>query len=261
MSAAVISAAVDHFEDADFAFLEQEFAKGAEDAAAREARMERLRNNARESRKRKREREELMKEEVEALRAGQLKETSGRKEESLRIESLRAMNNMLDSKCEETELVKRLRSYAENYADFGETRIERVKMLTAQLEQQLLPTQASKMLLWVLQQQEDDFYSDSNPIWNVLCKKLDLDEQQKAYLKEQRRQLGQQNAHMKKTLMRLHKFKNVVLKNMELRRKQIENLVSVISPQRTIRFLQWAEDNQACIHMLNGLWSIRDKPK
>jgi hypothetical protein len=154
-------------------------------------------------------------------------------------------------------VVKRLRAYSETYADFGEERIKLVKVHTAQLEQLLLPTQVSKMLLWILQQ-EDDFYSGADPtsIWNMLCNELKLDEQQKASIKEQRGQLGLQNASMKKSLMQLNKFESEVSKNMELRRKQIEKVMSLISPTQTIRFLQWVEDNQACIHMLNGLWSV-----
>ncbi len=248
----------------------------SEKAARREERLERNREIARNCRKRKRERIELLMEEVAALRENnrvlELKlkmaqnklgeATSGRgnrgkEEESRRLKEVRAMNKMLDQKYAEDDVVKRLRAYSETYADFGEERIKLVKVHTAQLEQLLLPTQVSKMLLWILQQ-EDDFYSGSDPtsIWNMLCNELKLDEQQKASIKEQRGQLGLQNASMKKSLMQLNKFESEVSKNMELRRKQIEKVMSLISPTQTIRFLQWVEDNQACIHMLNGLWSV-----
>ena len=247
-----------------------------EKAARREERLERNREIARNCRKRKRERIELLMEEVAALRENnrvlELKlkmaqnklgeATSGRgnrgkEEESRRLKEVRTMNKMLDQKYADEEVVKRLRAYSETYADFGEERIKLVKVHTAQLEQLLLPTQVSKMLLWILQQ-DDDFYSGSDPssIWNMLCNELKLDEQQKASIKEQRGQLGLQNASMKKGLIQLNKFESEVAKNMELRRKQIAKVMSLISPTQTIRFLQWVEDNQACIHMLNGLWSV-----
>mmetsp|Transcript_18535 Transcript_18535/g.30231 ORF Transcript_18535/g.30231 Transcript_18535/m.30231 type:complete len:312 (+) Transcript_18535:69-1004(+) len=242
----------------------------------KEQRLERNREIARNCRKRKRERIEGIMQEVTSLREAnrqlELKlkmcqnklgeATSGRgnrgkDDEDKRLKEIRSMSKMLEQKCTDEEILKRLRGYTETYSDFGDERNKLVKVHINQLEQLLLPTQISKMLLWLLKQDEE-FYEDSNPdsIWNMLCKELKLDEQQKAQVMEQRSQLGAQNASMKKCLVSLNKFEEEVQKNMLIRRKQVHKVTKIISPTQTIKFLQWVENNQACIHMLNGLWSV-----
>mmetsp|Transcript_12620 Transcript_12620/g.24469 ORF Transcript_12620/g.24469 Transcript_12620/m.24469 type:complete len:343 (+) Transcript_12620:595-1623(+) len=251
----------------------------AEKQKKREERLERNREIARNCRKRKRERVEALAEEVTMLRETNRrlelklkmcmnklgKATSGRgnrgkDEEERRLHEVKSMNQMLEQKCSDEDIVQRLQNYTEVYSDFGEERKKLVKVHINQLEQLLLPTQISKMLLWVLKQ-DDDFYSDDNPdsMWSVLCKELQLDEKQKAELKSQRGQLGMQSSSMKRCLISLNKFEKDIEKNMINRQSHMDKILKIISPKQIVKFLQWVENNQACVHMLDGLWTFNKK--
>jgi len=242
-------------------------------------RLERNREIARNCRKRKRERIEALLQEVATLResntelALKLKmaqnklgeATSGRgnrgkDDEKRRLHEVRAMNRMLTQRCAEDDIKHRLEIYSETYSDFGEERRKLAKVHIGQLEQLLLPTQISKMLLWVLKQ-DDEFYKNDSPqsIWNMLCSELALDSDQQKKLKGLRPELAEHNASMKRCLKSLSKLEVEVMQNMSERRTQINNVLSIITPAQTIKFLQWVEDNQACIHMLNGLWTVNNK--
>ncbi|GBG25749.1 Hypothetical Protein FCC1311_019682 [Hondaea fermentalgiana] len=245
----------------------------------REERLERNREIARNCRKRKRERVEALVEEVTSLRETnrklelQLKmlmnklgeATSGRGnrgkvDEERRLNEVTSMNQMLEQKCSDEDVLRRLQHYTEIYSDCGEERKKLVKVHINQLEQLLLPTQISKMLLWILKQDEE-FYSDENPnsMWSVLCKELQIDEKQKSELKAQRGQLGTQNASMKRCLLSLQKFEKDVERNMYNRQAQMDKILKIITPKQIVKFLQWVEDNQACVHMLDGLWTFNKK--
>jgi len=247
--------------------------------AKRKERLERNREIARNCRKRKRERAEALQEEVTRLREtnrqlelklkmaqNKLGEaTSGRGnrgkiDEERRLQEVQGMYKMLEQRCSDEEIMEKLKTYTEVYSDFGEERHKLVKVHVDQLEQLLLPTQVSKMLLWILQQ-EDEFYTDTDPksIWSVLCRELELDEVQKASLKAQRSELGAQSASMKKCLHSLNKFAENVEKNMEERSSVFQKIISIIKPSQIIEFLKWIEENQSCVHMLNGLWTINRK--
>jgi len=248
----------------------------AERVQARQDKLLRNREIARNCRKRKREKIEGLIEEVSILRetnrqlelklkmaqnkVGQA--TSGRgnrgkDEEDRRVSEVKSLLSMIPQRSSDEEILGRLEGYTKTYADFGEERHKLVKVHVGQLEQLLLPTQVSKMLLWILKQ-DDEFYTDNNPdsIWNMLSKHLSLDAHQKEQIKEQRTRLGAQNTSMKKCLKMLTSFENEVQQNMKIRKGQMDEVMKIITPSQTIKFLQWVEENQACIHMLNGLWSV-----
>mmetsp|Transcript_881 Transcript_881/g.1305 ORF Transcript_881/g.1305 Transcript_881/m.1305 type:complete len:197 (+) Transcript_881:389-979(+) len=177
------------FFDGDIAGeFKPEPAPANEDEQKRLQRLERNREIARKCRKRKRERANALHDEVIRLRETnrklehQLKicqsklgqATSGRgnrgkDEETRRLDEVKRMGEMLKQRASEDEIKERMKAYTELYADYGEERLNVIKILISQLEQTLMPTQISKMLLWLLSH-EENFYTDSNAIWSTLVK-------------------------------------------------------------------------------------------
>lgn len=256
-------------------------AETPEEALKRQQRLERNREIARNCRKRKRERTSALMEEVTRLREinAELelklkvalnklgKATSGRgnrgkDEEKRRLEELNRMGEMLKQRCSDDEVKARMKVYTQKYSDFGEERKNVVRVHLEQLEQLFLPTQISKMLIWLLQH-DDEFYTSKDPssIWNTLTKELKLDESQIKELLAQRALLGAQSSSMKSTLKKLKNLWNEFEANMDKRRQQFQHITSVISPSQCAKFLLWVERNQACIHLLDNMWNVKNDKK
>lgn len=256
------------------------------DDEKKQERLERNREIARKCRKRKRERANALADEVNKLRETnknleiQLKicqsklgqATSGRgnrgvEEENRRAEEVKRMMKMLETRASNDDLVSRLDSYTSIYSDFGEERQKVLQAHFAQLVKLLYPTQVSKMLLWVLEQ-DDQFYSTtvesdassvSNSIWHTLCEELNLEPKQKELLLEQRNKLGKQNESFTRVLAKVKNLEKEIERGMKERKKQFEEITSVISPAQQVKFLNWVETNQPCIHLLDNLWAQRAK--
>jgi len=263
--------------DFDGSEFKPEPAPPNEDEKKRLQRLERNREIARKCRKRKRERASALSDEVTRLREtnrelerqlqisqsklGQA--TSGRgnrgkDEESRRLDEVKRMGEMLKQRASEEEIKDRMKAYTEMYADYGKERMNVIKILFSQLEQTLMPTQISKMLLWLLSH-EDTFYNDSNDIWRTLLKDLKLDDRQVKEFLSHRQKLGTQSSGMKKVLKSLKLLAEEIEQNMNRRRQQMEHITNLITPAQQAKFLLWIEENQACIHLLNNLWKPSQK--
>lgn len=249
-----------------------------EEDEKKKRKLQRNREVARQCRKRKKEREQEKEEELKALRERvrvlelEIKKiknekgraTSGRgnrskEDEEKRVETLNKMARLLHTRNSENQLKSLLKLYSETYADFGAERRHLINVHLKQLEQLLLPTQISKMLFWILQQ-EDDFFSDPRPegMWNMLCKDLKLDARQKRSFMDLRDTLGVHGQNMKKCLKSLKALEAEIATSMERRGEDLKSIDKIFSTQQKLRFLLWVEKNQAAIHLLNNSWKLNN---
>lgn len=235
----------------------------------RKRKLEKNREIARNCRKRKRERMSALEDEVTNLRnwnrqlqlmlskgkGGQEMEHKRKRE----VEDFRRSIN--DSSVVDGELARRLQAYKETYSDFGRERKAAVEFHLEQLKALLLPNQVSKMTMWSLEQ-DDEFYDEKKNketygggIWNMICKELELTEVQKKKLIEHRHQIRLQRQNVGQCLHILAELSERAGSNIDRMHAQMGELMSIITPRQQVKFLLWIENNQACLHMLQPLFS------
>lgn len=237
----------------------------------RQRRLEKNREIARNCRKRKREKYQKLEEENIKLRQynqqleKQLnKGRDGRDREVARKSELMGMKELLDNKCSESEIRNPLTSYKEMYSDFGRERNAAIAFHMSQLKSLLIPNTVSKMTLWSLQQ-DDEFYDEKKNqktfgggIWNMLTNELKFTDEQKRTLLGMRHGIRSQRQNVGTCLKILKELETRVQSNFESMSKQMDLVMSTITPTQQARFLLWIEKNKACTFMLNNMWNEKD---
>lgn len=165
---------------------------------------------------------------------------------------------MIDQRCSEPEIDLRVKNFQELYSDFGEERQKVLKTHINQLEKLILPTKISKMLLWILEQENEFFKTgDGSSIWNTLIAELKIDDKQKAEFLNQKSKLGKQNIGIKQIIKKLRGLEDEIITCMDKRKEQYNEITNVFTPTQQAKFLHWVENNQACVHLLDNLWKLR----
>ncbi len=138
----------------------------SKDQAKRQRRLEKNREIARNCRKRKREKEKQLNEELTRLREWnkqlqlQLNQNKdGCSKEAARKKSMSNIEKLERKDCSENDMKSALLQYKEMYSDFGRERSAAIAFHMSQLKSLLIPTTVSKMTMWSLQQ-EDEFYDE-----------------------------------------------------------------------------------------------------
>lgn len=240
----------------------------------RERRLQKNREIARNCRKRKRERFEQLEEEVVKLRQynKQLEmklnqDKGGKSGNDIRRAEVKEMETLVQegkgTSEDEAKLSQKLTMYKDLYSDFGRERMSQIQYHMDRLKSLLIPNQVSKMTLWSLQQ-EDDFYDEKTNqttfgggIWNMLCSELELTSEQKRGLIDMRHGIRKQRRNLAECLRILKELGSRVDTNLNHMTNQMTDVMSLITPTQQAKFLLWIEKNQACMHMLNNIWSTQ----
>mmetsp|Transcript_10741 Transcript_10741/g.20160 ORF Transcript_10741/g.20160 Transcript_10741/m.20160 type:complete len:227 (-) Transcript_10741:117-797(-) len=155
----------------------------------------------------------------------------------------------------------RIGQYQEIYSDFGRERSAAIAFHMNKLKSLLIPTTVSKMTFFSLAQQQD-FYDEKRQkekfgggIWSMLCNELQLTPAQKQQLLSMRFGIRQQRNNVAGCLRILKELDQRVKSNFESMAKQMDMVMSSISPVQQAKFLLWIERNQACSFMLNNMWN------
>lgn len=242
-----------------------------EDKASREKRLEKNREIARNCRKRKREKQQSLEDEVNKLKEwnSQLEakllqihpETLSR--EMVRKQEVDVIFQLVQSECSEEEIQERLDLHKEVYAGFGKERKQAISYHLEQLKILLLPNQVSKMTLFALQQ-EDEFYNEERNkttfgggIWNLLCEELGLTTEQKNTLLNMRKEIRSQRMSVSKCLSILRDLEASIRENLGSSVVQLAKVQKVTTPSQQAKFLWWIENNQSQIQVLNNMWEQR----
>ncbi|KAH9253755.1 hypothetical protein BASA81_008373 [Batrachochytrium salamandrivorans] len=242
-----------------------------EDKASREKRLEKNREIARNCRKRKREKQQSLEDEVNKLKEwnSQLEakllqihpETLSR--ETIRKQEVDVIFQLVQNDCSEEEIKERLDLHKEVYAGFGKERKQAISYHLEQLKILLLPNQVSKMTLFALQQ-EDEFYNEERNkttfgggIWNLLCEELGLTSEQKNTLLNMRKEIRNQRMSVSKCLSILRDLEASIRENLGSSVVQLAKVQKVTTPSQQAKFLWWIENNQSQIQILNNMWEQR----
>ena len=125
------------------------------------------------------------------------------------------------------------------------------------------------MGLWSLDQ-DDDFYDDGqgsstamsgqvqNSIWHILCRELEVTDEQKNKIKGHRSKIRSLCADLKLSLQLLRKLRcKVDMKNESLEH-EMKVLQGILTAKQAAKFILWVSHNPACMQMLNKLWLQMD---
>ena len=117
------------------------------------------------------------------------------------------------------------------------------------------------MGLWSLDQ-EDDFYDEeegsatamsgqkSNSIWNILCRELEVTEDQKKRIISHRGTIRHLCAELKASLHLLSQLRGRVDVKNESLEEEMKQMRSILTPKQAAKFILWVSHNPACMHML-----------
>jgi hypothetical protein len=184
--------------------------------------------------------------------------------EDKRKKHLGLIKGMIETKKEDEVLGRTIDQYIEMFSDFGKERKAQVKFHLDQLKMLLLPTQVTKMSMYALHQ-DDDFYNEKlnmavngGGIWNMLCEAMQLSDDQKRGILNCRHDVREQRRNLAEAVNALHSLEARIDFNMEGTRKMLGKIMGMLRPDQEAKFLFWIEHNQACMHMLNNLWSLQD---
>lgn len=182
----------------------------------------------------------------------------GEEEEKRRIAEMQRISQMVSQKCSEEEIELRVKNYTILYSDYAEERRRVLQTHVSQMESLLLPTKISKMLLWILEQ-DDEFFKggDGSSIWQTLIQELKIDEGQKKAIIDQRNKLGTQNVGIKQIIKKLKLLEQEILESMQSRQARMNEITNVFTPTQQAKFLHWVENNEACVQLLDELWKQR----
>lgn len=171
-------------------------------------------------------------------------------------ETTNKLMNMMKDDVPEHDLSKAMSSYADLYADYGRNRRMLLSYHLGQVKRYMIPTQVTKMGLWVLQQ-DDLFYNaddEDNAMWRILLQAMDVTEKQRELLLSHRQHFQQLARQINECSGHLTALETALeLKNNAIE-KAFHDLTAIVQPRQAVQFIQWITDNQACIHMLNKLW-------
>jgi hypothetical protein len=134
----------------------EEEAKLQELAEKKKRRLERNRASARECRKRKKEKKQLLSQELARLEADNLQlrlklqigREDHRDDQSSIITS--KLNEMLSDGASEVEVLQKIQELKERFSDYGRDRRSAIDFHVAQLRRCLQPTQTTKAILWLM---------------------------------------------------------------------------------------------------------------
>jgi hypothetical protein len=184
--------------------------------------------------------------------------------EDKRKQFLTTIKGLLEQNHSQELLEKTLIDYFEIFSDFGKDRKMQVKFYLDQLKLLLLPTQVTKMSLYTLHQ-DDDFYNEKKNnavngggIWNMLCEAMQLTDEQKMDILKCRNDVKEQRRNLGEAVSALHSLEARICDNMLGARSVLGRIMGILRPDQQAKFLLWIEHNQACMHMLNSLWSLHD---
>ena len=175
---------------------------------------------------------------------------------------------------ETTEKIKNIvKEHVEYFSDAGRTRKRLLKYHVSMLKKLLLPTQVTKLCVWGLQQ-DDEFFEDNKQssedeagkpfvldqeseepsLWQIICDRLNLTDEQKAGIMENRKHVGAQRRNISEAMKWMAKVESKIEDTLKMNYNTLQSIMGVLTPLQQAKYLVWQEDNAACMQMLEHLW-------
>nr|CCA19477.1 conserved hypothetical protein [Albugo laibachii Nc14] len=230
----------------------------------RKQKLERNRESARESRRRKREHiigvekrcRQLERENMELRSQLHAGKEAMKQEEREKNRVCEELEKMIQRGASEKELAEKIDNFKEQYSDYGHGRRSALCYHLHQIERLLLPTQVTKMCIWALRQ-DDSFWQDeedetSLPV--ILAKELGLTDDQKNRIQQQRGSISKICENLKRALALLDDLKTQIETKNSTLDHEMDNLQNILTPTQRAKFIVWVTNNPACMHLLNKLW-------
>lgn len=237
-----------------------------EDKVQDKSRIEKNRQAARASRKRKQDhyanleaRCEELENQNRTLRAQLFaNEDSLKKEEEDKMQICVDIEDMINRGASDVTLAATIHAFKEQYADYGRGRQHALDYHLHQVERLLLPTEVTKMCMWALQQ-DDGFWSelqqdDESSLLSILKKELGITTEQKQKINTQRTKIDELRTELRKSLLVLKELRETVRKKNELLDTEMEILQKILTPTQTAKFIVWVTRNPMCLRILDHLW-------
>lgn len=151
----------------------------------------------------------------------------------------------------EKEIKDIMKTYYENWSEFGAVRNQQIIWHLNQLKKVLLPAQLTKMLIWSLQQ-DDDFYdvtlnnaTHGGGIWDMLITTMNLTKEQQQKIINFRPAVKLQRKNLGDALTMMDTIADNVKEILDIMTNQMIKIMEVLSPAQQARFLVWADQNAA----------------
>eukprot|EP00009_Paramoeba_aestuarina_P008303 CAMPEP_0201507028 /NCGR_PEP_ID=MMETSP0161_2-20130828/832_1 /ASSEMBLY_ACC=CAM_ASM_000251 /TAXON_ID=180227 /ORGANISM="Neoparamoeba aestuarina, Strain SoJaBio B1-5/56/2" /LENGTH=420 /DNA_ID=CAMNT_0047901297 /DNA_START=175 /DNA_END=1437 /DNA_ORIENTATION=- len=137
----------------------------------------------------------------------------------------------------------------------GDKVIEPVQDYFRRIEELLVPMDLTKFIMWGLDQPEH-FYSDEkgDGIWELLVRELELTEQQIVDLKKHRGVMGSLRSDFQVVVQRVHEVRNQVLRWLTTMKCHLTEIQLMLTPIQQAKFLWWAEQNMAVLKLIESMW-------
>lgn len=160
---------------------------------------------------------------------------------------------MLEENPPEKEIKDIMKSYYENWSEFGAVRNQQIIWHLNQLKRVLLPAQLTKMTIWSLQQ-DDEFYdvtlnnaTHGGSIWDILVNTINLTKEQQTKIIGFRNAVKQQRRNLAEALTTMDTIAKNVKDILESMTSQMVKIMEILSPIQQAKFLTWMNQNATSI--------------
>jgi len=254
----------------------------------KQRRLEKNRESARECRKRKKERQEVLTREIQKLEFQnnqlrlQLKigAESVKREQKEKKTVLIKLKEEIGRGASDAEINSLIHDYKEKFSDYGKDRISALDFHLKELERLALPGSTTRLCVWGMSHSNDSFLQPVNDslartsteqdkqcldtvqesqaarhIWNLICKLLELTPEQQSQVLDRKTSVLSLEEDLQQLEKMIGELRKVISNNSSALDSEMEELRRILSPTQTAKFMIWVKDNPGCMYMLNQLWS------
>lgn len=245
-------------------------------------RLERNRESARECRKRKKEKKNLLRQQLAHLEADNLQlrlklqvghETASHEDKSAYITA--KLDAMIKDGASEIEIQKSIAELQERYSDYGRDRRSAIDFHVTQLRRCLQPTQTTRAILWLMRLAAQFHDPETGEIQTNVCDaNNELYNLWLSLLKEVKPSASQKklmvsyttpsvtgtdpfqdiNTVTKNCSGMLDRLVDIIGDKNNSLDNEMSNIQTILSARQIAKFILWIDQNPACMQMLEALW-------
>lgn len=129
----------------------------------------------------------------------------------------------------------------------------------SKIHELLIPFPFVKFILWGLDQRDDFFEADASGklqgVWGLLVQQLGFTEEQQQQLISMRSACATQRKEITGLVSNLKSLNEKIRKKLEELMILMRNMQDILTPPQQIKFLHWAENNEAAMSMVDAIWN------
>lgn len=153
----------------------------------------------------------------------------------------------------EANLKRGVQLYLKRHHDHGRERQKAMGFILYGMKRLVQPERITKMLIYQMTQPDSAFYTDEKGLWKEMCRELELSPEQESRLKSRR-------VHCERLKIELDYAYNKVQsiwRKAKANKKEADSLAhinSILLPEQVAKFVIWVHNQPSCKDMLNSLW-------